>query len=80
VRRMVLVHALKLACWGIAAGLLVSAGVSRLLRSFLFGISTIDPATFGGVIAVMIGVAMLAAFLPARRAAKLDPMVVLRQE
>jgi ABC-type antimicrobial peptide transport system permease subunit len=65
---------------GIAAGLLVSAGVSRLLRSFLFGISTIDPATFGGVIAVMIGVAMLAAFLPARRAAKLDPMVVLRQE
>jgi ABC-type antimicrobial peptide transport system permease subunit len=60
--------------------LLVSAGVSRLLRSFLFGISTIDPATFGGVIVVMIGVAMLAALLPARRAAKLDPMVVLRQE
>jgi putative ABC transport system permease protein len=80
VQRIVLGHAFKLAGWGIAAGVLAGAGVSRLLRSFLFGISAFDPATFGGVIVLLAGVALVAAYLPARRAAKLDPMVVLRNE
>jgi predicted permease len=80
VRGFVLRHALKLTLSGIAAGLLVGAGVPRLLRSLLFGISTFDPATFGGVIVVLVMVALVAAYLPAQRAAKVDPMVALRHE
>jgi predicted permease len=80
VLQMVLRHALKLTFWGIAGGLLGAAAMARLLRSFLFGISALDPATFGAVIVVLSIVAVLAAYLPAQRAAKLDPMVVLREE
>jgi predicted permease len=80
VHGLVLKHALRLAGWGIAGGLLAAAGVARLLRSFLFGISALDPRMFGGVVVLLAGVAMIAAYLPARWAGRLDPMVVLREE
>jgi putative ABC transport system permease protein len=80
VRRLVLKHALGLAGGGIAGGLLAAAGLARLLRSFLFGISALDPQMFGGVVALLAVVAMTAAYLPARRAGRLDPTVVLREE
>jgi predicted permease len=80
VLHMVLRHALKLTLWGIAGGLLGAAAMARLLRSFLFGISALDPATFGAVIVLLSFVAVLAAYVPAHRAAKLDPMVVLKYE
>jgi putative ABC transport system permease protein len=80
VHGLVLGHALRLALWGIAAGLIAAAVVSRLLRTFLFGISTFHPAIFGGVVVVLAIVALMSAYLPARRAAKLDPLAVLRHE
>jgi len=80
VQMLVLGHALRLAGWGIAAGLILAIGVARLLRGFFFGISAFDPRLFGGVIVLLAGVALVAAYLPARSAGKLDSMVVLREE
>jgi predicted permease len=80
VRQLVLGQALKLTFYGIAGGLLGAAVVTRLLRSFLFGISALDPVTFGGVIVLLCAVALLAAYVPTQRAAKLDPIVILRCE
>jgi len=80
VHRLVLRHALKVVLGGIAGGLLAATAVAHLLRSFLFGISALDPVTFGAVIVLLSVVALLAAFVPASRAAKLDPMVTLRSD
>jgi predicted permease len=80
VRRLVLGRAMRLALWGIAGGLLSAAIVARLLRSFLFGISALDPITFAAVVVLLGSVALMAAYLPARRATAVDPMVALREE
>jgi putative ABC transport system permease protein len=80
VQMLVLGHALRLAGWGIAAGLILAIGVARLLRGFFFGISALDPRLFGAVTVLLAGVALIAAYLPARSAGKLDSMVVLREE
>ena len=65
---------------GIAAGLLAAGAVSRVLSSFLFGLSSLDAMSFGGVSLVLVGVALLASYMPARRAMRVDPMVALRYE
>jgi predicted permease len=80
VHGLALGHAFRLTFAGIAVGLVVAVCVSRLLRSFLFGISALNPAMFGGVVVIVAIVALLAAYLPARRAARVDPMMVLREE
>jgi predicted permease len=80
VLRSVLRHALKLTAWGITGGLLGAGAMARLLRSFLFGISPLDPVTFGAVIVLLSIVAVLAALVPALRAANVDPIVTLRDE
>jgi len=77
---MVLRQTLKLAACGIAAGLLAAAGVARLLRSFLFGMSALDLVTFAAVIALLCVVALAAGLLPAMRAASTDPIETLRME
>ena len=65
---------------GIGVGLVAAGGVARVLVSLLFGLSTLDPMTFMGVSAILATVALLAGYIPARRATKVDPMVALRHE
>jgi ABC-type antimicrobial peptide transport system permease subunit len=64
----------------VAAGIALSLALGRALAGMLFGVSPADPATLGGVALLVIGVATLAAFVPALRAARVDPMETLRQE
>jgi predicted permease len=80
VRRLVLSHALQLTLYGFIAGLLGAAAVARLLRTFLFGVSALDPVTFAAVSILLAVVALLAAYIPAQRAANLDPILTLRSE
>jgi len=77
---MVLGHGARLAGLGIAIGLLVALGVTRLMSSFLYGIESTDPFTFAAVSLLLLATALLACYLPARRATRVDPMVALRHE
>jgi predicted permease len=77
---LVVGQGLKLALTGIALGLLGAAGLTRVLASFLYGVTPTDPITFIGVSLLLTIVALLACYLPARRAARVDPMVALRHE
>jgi putative ABC transport system permease protein len=76
----VLREALAQVGFGLAAGLLGALALTRLLRSQLFGLEPTDPATFAGVSALLVGVALLASWVPARRAAGVAPTVALREE
>jgi putative ABC transport system permease protein len=65
---------------GVAIGVAGASATSRLLETLLYGISSADPATYAGVIVLLGGVAVLACWAPARRAAAVDPAVTLRAE
>jgi putative ABC transport system permease protein len=80
VLRIVLVQGLKLAAAGVFVGVLASLAFSRILAGFLYEVSPTDPFTIVGVAALLIFVALLASYLPARRAMRVDPMVALRYE
>jgi len=80
VLRMVMSRGFVLVCWGGAAGLAGAFGVSRLMQTLLFGVQPYDPTTFAGVGILLASVSAIAAFVPARRATKVDPVVALRQE
>ncbi len=64
----------------LVAGLALSLALGRVLAGMLFGVSAADPVTLGAVIVLVVGVALLAAFLPALRASRIDPMHALREE
>ena len=80
VLKLVVGRGLGLASIGMGIGLAASLAATRFLQSMLFGIKAADPATFATVAVVLLAVALLACYLPARRAAKADPIVTLRHE
>jgi predicted permease len=80
VLRMVVRRGLWLAGVGLIVGLAGAAMLTRFMRSVLYGVGTTDPATFVGVAAVLLGVAFLASWIPARRAARVDPLIAMRAE
>ncbi len=80
VRSLVAAQALALGAVGIGLGLAGALAATRALHSLLFGVGTADPATFGGVCAVLASVVCAAAYLPARRATRVDPMTALRAD
>jgi len=78
--RLVLSQGLGLTLAGVAGGLAVAFAMNRVLASLLFGVRPSDPATIAGVIALIATVALIACYLPARSATRVDPMIVLRDE
>jgi macrolide transport system ATP-binding/permease protein len=77
---MILTEAGKMVLLGVSVGLLASLGMARVVASLLFGVSSHDPVTFVGVAVVLSVVAIVACYVPARRASAVDPMVALRYE
>jgi len=80
VLKLVVGHGVVITAIGIGAGLAAAIGLTRLMSSLLFGVTATDPITFAAVSVALAGVALGACFVPAMRAAKVDPMVALRYE
>jgi putative ABC transport system permease protein len=78
--RMILGHGMKLTLIGVGIGLLGAFGLTRLMTTMLFGVAPTDATTFGSIAVLLIGVALLACFLPGRRATKVEPTISLRYE
>jgi predicted permease len=78
--RLILKHGLALAAIGVAIGLSASFALTRLMKGLLFGVSATDPLTFAAIALLLIGVALMACWIPARRAARVDPLVALRRD
>ena len=78
--KLVMSHGARLAVIGLAIGLVLALGIARALSKLLFGVSALDPLTFGATAAVIFAVALLASYVPALRAARIDPVVALREE
>jgi putative ABC transport system permease protein len=80
VLRMILGQGAKIVAAGVAAGILASFGLTRLMAKLLFSVSAADPLTFAAVAIVLVVVAMLACYIPARRTLRVDPAITLRYE
>ncbi len=80
VLKLVVGQGARLAVVGLAAGIIGAFALTRLMTSLLFGVTPTDPATLVAVVLLMIGFVLLACFVPARRAIRVDPMVAVRYE
>jgi len=80
VRALIVSQALRMGTLGIGAGLIGALLATRVLQDLLFGVSANDPATFAAVCVMLLGVLLVAAYLPARRATRVDPLVALRAD
>jgi putative ABC transport system permease protein len=77
---MILSQASQLAAAGIGIGLIAALAITRLMTRFLYGVQPTDPITFAAVSFLLAAVALLACYLPARKATKIDPLIALRYE
>jgi putative ABC transport system permease protein len=80
VLKMVFRQGFKLTALGLLIGLAAAYALTRYMQSLLFGVKPTDPLTFAAIALLLIAVALLACWVPARRATKVDPMVALRRE
>jgi ABC-type antimicrobial peptide transport system permease subunit len=80
VLRLVIGQGFKLAAFGVVIGLLGAWGLTRLMKTLLFGVTPTDSVTLGAVVATLAAVALIACYVPARRATRVDPLVALREE
>jgi putative ABC transport system permease protein len=78
--RLIVSHGMRMALIGIALGLAGAFALTPMLASLLLGVGATDPGAFAGVAVLLVAVALLACYIPARRASRVDPLVVLRRE
>jgi len=78
--KMALVEGAETIAFGVGAGLLGSLALTRFLQSMLFSVKPTDPATFATIAALLAAVTLLACFVPAQRATRVDPLIALRHE
>jgi putative ABC transport system permease protein len=80
VRRMFVWHGTRVALVGVIVGVLAAVALTRYIQTLLFGVGRLDAMAFAGMSAVMLAVALIASYIPARRASRVDPLVALRSE
>jgi len=77
---LIIGQGMKLGVIGVAIGFAIAMGLTHFLSSMLFGITATDPVSFGAVILMLLVVVVMACYVPARRAMRVDPMIALRHE